>query len=273
MPDKPAPTADLCQHLGNGTAKATNDVVFLDCDDDWHACGEVDNCITINWLDRMHVKEFGGDAVFSKCIHGIARGVHHRPGCNDANIVAIPQANRSPESKPHWLSLVYIGFASAPDPEIHRPLMRRPRSKSGGERMCVGRGDDRQIRHCPHNGEVFCCVMARPVKAKCDTGMVTDKANRKVLVRDVSADLLTAKQRQKRSEGSNDGPKPTRGHACRGGDHALLRYSELVKAVRMTLGKAHKTIGVFEIRSESDDLMPLAGQFIKRIREDLQAWC
>ena len=90
MPDKSATTTDLCQNLGDGAAEATNDVVFLDCDDDWYACGEVDNRITINWLDRMHVKEFGGDAVFSKCIDRIARRVHHRPGCNDADIVTIP---------------------------------------------------------------------------------------------------------------------------------------------------------------------------------------
>ena len=115
-------------------------------------------------------------------------------------------------------------------------------------------------------------MVTRPIEAKCDASMVTDKTNRQVLVRDVSTNLLAAEQRQKRGEGSNDGAKPTRGHPCRCGDHALLRYSELEKTFRMAVSEAHKAIRVFEVCSKSDDLVPLESQFIKRIRQDLQAW-
>ena len=115
------------------------------------------------------------------------------------------------------------------------------RRKAAVERLAqfdpIGRNDDGQIWHCPHDRNVENRLMAGSIIRIRKPRVVARQDDRQFVVANDVADLIGPFQRQEHGKGADDRPQAAGRHAGRDIHHVRFRHADVEKPVRVTLSK------------------------------------
>ncbi|MNY02242.1 hypothetical protein D3C86_1348080 [compost metagenome] len=161
-------------------------------------------------------------------------------------------------------------IATAADAEIHRFVVGSRGFDRSRQLGAVRWRHHRQVGYRAHGGDVFGGVVRGAVEAQGNAGVVTDQPHRLRRVGNVHADLLAAQQAEERREGRHERHHAAGGQAGSGGDHVLLRDTELQVTLGVAAGELVQAVGILQIGGTGHHRITGLGQFDKRIRQKRQ---
>ena len=246
--------AVLHDDLGHGGAEAAHDVVLFDRDDAARVRHRLDDRVSVDGLDGVHVDDAGTQTLPVENIRS-AHGLEHPyAACDDGDVPAVTHGDGPADGVAVVLCLVDGRLEASPHADIHGPGPLHGRNHGVARLDAVGRNDHGHVRERPHDRQVFGAVMGGARLAERDARMSGDDLDVQVLVADVRAHLLGAAQRRERGEGGDHRPQAGLGEASRHAEHGVLGNAHIEEPIRKLLSETPDLGRAREVRSERHEI-------------------